>query len=188
MSTRSKITGFGASAALLVALVMSEGYTDRAVVPVKGDRPTVGFGSTFDEHGKPIQMGDTTNPVQALQRTLKHVQKDEAGLKACVTAPLTQYEYDTLVEHAYQYGAGVTCKSSMVRLANQGKYEESCKAYLNYRFITDEAPHEGWQAYKFDPQGQPIRWRFDCTTPGNKTCAGVGKRSVKLMKSCMGGE
>jgi len=65
--------------------------------------------------------------------------------------------------HAYQYGVGVTCKSSMVRLANKGDYEGSCKAYLKYRFVRG----------------------FDCSTPGNKICYGVWKRSKHRYEACM---
>ena len=34
-----------------------EDYTDRAVIPTKGDVPTVGFGSTRHEDGSRVQMG-----------------------------------------------------------------------------------------------------------------------------------
>ncbi|WP_297832981.1 hypothetical protein [Thermomonas sp.] len=49
------------SAAALVGIVLHEGYTDRAVIPVKGDVPTIGFGTTTD-----VKIGDTTTPPKAL--------------------------------------------------------------------------------------------------------------------------
>lgn len=162
-SKRTSLGLLGASAALLVALATHEGYTDRAVVPTKGDRPTVGFGSTFRDDGKPVQMGDTTTPVQALQRTLTHLQKDEAGIKRCVTAPLYQKEYDLMVDFAYQYGVPTLCKSSIVKLANTGDYVGSCDAYLKYRFAAG----------------------YDCSTPGNKRCWGVWERQKKRHDACM---
>ena len=39
------------SAAGFIGLVGSEYFTDRAVIPIKGDRPTVGFGSTYRDDG-----------------------------------------------------------------------------------------------------------------------------------------
>ena len=69
---RTKIAALSLSAAALVALVAQEGYTDKAVVPVKGDRPTVGYGSTFRDDGSPVQMGDTITPIQALKRSHAH--------------------------------------------------------------------------------------------------------------------
>lgn len=155
------------SASALVGILASEGYTDRAVVPTKNDRPTVGFGSTFREDGSAVQMGDTIRPVQAVKRTLQHVQKDEAGLKQCVKAPLSQVEYDILVDFTYQYGVNTTCKSSMVRLINRQRYRESCEAYLLYRKSGG----------------------YDCSTlvngKPNKRCWGVWTRNVDRSNACV---
>ncbi len=161
---RTRIAALSLSAAALVALAVHEGYTDEAVIPTKGDRPTVGFGSTWRDDGSAVQMGDTITPVRALQRTLAHVQKDESQIKSCVTAPLYQREYDTMVDFGYQYGVPTLCKSSMVRLANEGKYTESCNAYLKYRFAAG----------------------FDCSTPGNTRCRGVWLRQLERQKKCLG--
>ena len=157
------VAALSLSAAGLVGLVVEEGYTDRAVVPVKGDVPTVGFGSTVREDGSKVQMGDTTTPTTALARSLGHIQKDEAGLKRCVTAPLSQVEYDTLVNFTYQYGVVAACRSSMVRHINAGQYAQACDGYLLYRFVAG----------------------FDCATPGNKRCAGVWARSQERHQRCM---
>lgn len=166
---RIAVGGLAVSAALLVALVQDEGYTDTAVIPVVGDRPTVGYGSTFREDGSPVKIGDTTTPVKALARTLSHIQKDERGIKSCVTAPLTQAEYDLMVDFSYQYGTQTLCKSSIVRQANTGNYLESCKAYLSYRFVAG----------------------YDCSTmingKPNKRCWGVWERSQDRYSKCVEG-
>ena len=160
---RSHIAGLSLSAAALVALVSHEGYTDKAVIPVKGDVPTVGFGSTFRDDGTPVRMGDAVTPVQALRRSLAHIQRDETGLKKCVTGALNQIEYDVLVNFAYQYGVAATCKSSMVRHINAGRYPEACDAYARYRFV-----------------GQR-----DCSLPENRrVCGGVWTRSLSRQADC----
>lgn len=182
---RQKPAFLSVSAAALVALALYEGYTDTAVVPVKGDRPTIGFGSTYREDGSPVQLGDTITPPKALARALSHIQKDEVGLKRCVTAPVLQVEYDIMVDHAYQYGVAETCGSSIVRKTNAGDYVGACQAYLSYRYITSPKLLSGWEAYRFDARGNPTRWRFDCSTPGNKICAGVWKRSQDRYQKCM---
>lgn len=151
------------SATALVALATSEGYTDRAVVPTQGDRPTVGFGSTLRNDGSPVRMGDTITPPQALARSLAHIQQDERGIKACITAPLHQREYDLMVDFAYQYGAPTLCSSSIAKLANAGRYTDSCGAYLRYRYAAG----------------------YDCSTPGNKRCMGVWTRQLARYTSCM---
>ena len=163
---RTAIAALVLSAAGFVGIVQHEGYTDKAAIPTKtkSDRPTVGFGSTFRDDGSPVRMGDTITPPQAVARSYAHIANDEAGLKRCVTAPLNQGEYDTLVNFAYQYGVARTCASAMVQEANAGNYSQSCEGYLLYRKSGG----------------------FDCSTPGNKICAGVWARNVQRYKTCMG--
>jgi GH24 family phage-related lysozyme (muramidase) len=163
---RNAIAALSLSAAALVGLLAHEGYSDRAIIPVAGDRPTVGFGSTLRDDGSPVRMGDKITPPKAVARSYAHIARDEAGIKACVTAPLTQGEYDTMVDFAYQYGVKTLCASSMVRLANEGRYAESCNAYLRYKFAAG----------------------YDCSTPGNKRCYGVWTRQLERQKKCLGGE
>lgn len=154
------------SAVAFVGRMAQEGYTDSAVIPVNGDKPTVGFGMTWRPDGSPVQMGDRTNPVEALQRSMAHAQRDESGLKKCLAAPLYQAEFDMLMDHAYQYGVPATCKSSMVRLANQERYAQSCAAHLEWRKVRL-------------PGGL-----FDCSTPGNKVCGGVWKDAQRRHAIC----
>ena len=52
---RRAVAALTLSAAALVGIVLHEGYTDRAVIPVKGDVPTIGFGTTSG-----VKIGDTT--------------------------------------------------------------------------------------------------------------------------------
>lgn len=163
MMQRRNVIALSASAALLVSLIVSEGYTDKAVIPVQGDVPTYGFGMTYRPDGTPVQIGDKTNPVEAIQRSLSHIQKDEVGIKKCVTAPISQVEYDLMVDFAYQYGVPTLCRSSIVKKANAGDYVGSCKSYLQYKRVNG----------------------YDCSTPGNKRCWGVWKRSVERYNDCM---
>lgn len=134
-SPRIVIGALSLSAAGLVGLITHESYTDKAIVPVAGDRPTVGFGSTFREDGTPVQLGDTITPPKAVARTAAHIAKDETKLKRCVTAPLHQVEYDLLVDHAYQYGVDATCSSTLVKLTNAGQYRAACEQYTRWRFV-----------------------------------------------------
>lgn len=154
-------SGLSLSAAALVGLIAHEGYTDRAVIPVQGDRPTVGFGSTFRDDGSPVRMGDTITPPQAVARTLAHIQKDETRLRQCVTAPVSQVEYDLLVGFAYQYGAVATCGSTLVRLINQRRYAEACEQYERWRFVAGR----------------------DCALPSSG-CRGVATRARERAEQC----
>ena len=159
---RILIAALSLSAAGLVGIATQEGFTDRAVVPIKNDRPTVGFGSTFREDGSAVQMGDHIDPVRALARSAAHIAKDEFGLKRCVTGALNQTEYDVLVDFAYQYGVSTTCRSSMVRHINAGDYAAACEAYTLYKFAGGH----------------------DCSIPGNRTCPGVWTRNLERRAKC----
>lgn len=160
---RVAIGALSLSAAAFAGLVLHEGYTDRAVVPTKNDRWTIGFGSTFRDDGTPVQPGDTITASQAVARSVAHIAKDEVGLKRCITAPLHQAEYDTLVDFAYQYGVSATCNSSMVRRVNVGQYAQACEAYTLYKFSGG----------------------FDCSIPGNRVCSGVWKRNQERRAKCL---
>lgn len=163
MIKRTTIAALSLSAAALVGIALQEGYSDTAIIPVENDRPTVGFGSTFRPDGAPVQMGDTITPPQALARSLAHIQRDERGIKQCVTAPLYQHEYDVMVDFAYQYGLATLCGSTMVRMANMGDYQASCLAYKRYKYAGG----------------------YDCSTPGGKVCAGVWVRSLARSTRCL---
>jgi lysozyme len=168
---RIAVSALSLSALAFVGLVAKESYTERAVIPVKGDVPTLGFGMTHRPDGSPVRLGDRTTPVDALQRSLAHIQRDEAGIKRCVTAPLLQAEYDLMVDFAYQYGVGALCDSAMVEYANAGKYRESCNAYSAYRFVGKGAD------------------RYDCSTmvngQRNRRCWGVWERSQERRRKCL---
>lgn len=119
---RRAVKALTLSAAGLIALLVSEGYTDRAVIPVPGDVPTVGFGSTRN-----VRLGDTTNPVSALARAGQEINEEyEAALRRCVHVPLYQHEYDAWVSFIYNVGAGAFCQSTAAKLLNQGRYAEAC--------------------------------------------------------------
>lgn len=162
MNKRTPAAALTLTAAALVGLLAHEGYSDRAIIPVQGDRPTVGFGSTFRDDGSPVQMGDTITPPKAVARTYAHIARDEQGIKACVTAPLLQAEYDLMVDFAYQYGVPTLCASSIVRHANAGRYVQSCEAYLLYKRAAGR----------------------DCSVRSNG-CYGVWTRSQDRYKRCM---
>lgn len=161
---RLAVASLSLSAAGFVGIALKERYTGTAVIPIPGDRPTIGFGSTFDEQGRPVKMTDTITPPKALARTLGHIQKDETQLKRCVTGALSQVEYDILVDFSYWRGAGGACRSDVVRHINAGRYADACAAYL----LLDSRRAAG----------------KDCSDPANK-CRGVWLRAQERHTKCM---
>jgi lysozyme len=173
------------SAAGLVGLATRENYVEQAAVPVKGDVPTLGFGSTTHLDGSPVRLGDRTTPVKALQRTLAYTAQAEADIKKCIDVPLHQGEFDLYMDFAYQYGVPTFCASAVAAHLRAQRYAQACDALLSYRFMSDSRPHEGWTVSKRNAAGQPVRWQFDCAQPGNKVCLGVWTRQQARHSRCM---
>ncbi|MBI3983832.1 lysozyme [Candidatus Microgenomates bacterium] len=123
MSVAGRITiaALSLSAVGLVGLTQYESYTGYAIIPVLGDVPTIGFGTT-----EGVKLGDKITPPKALARALTDVQKFEGALKGCVTVPLHQYEYDVYVTFAYNIGGQAFCGSTLVRKLNAGDYAGAC--------------------------------------------------------------
>jgi lysozyme len=155
MSKRTVIASLALSAAALVGIALKEGYTDQAIIPVPGDVPTLGFGTTDG-----VKMGDRTTPPQALARKLSDVQKFEGAIRQCVRVPLHQHEYDAYVSLAYNIGSSLFCTSTLVRLLNQEQYEDACRQILR------------WDRFK----GQPVRGLTIRRQSEFSQCMGEGAR------------
>ena len=163
-NARIAVAALSLSAAAFIGLVVQEGYTDRAVIPTKGDVPTVGFGSTVHEDGRRVQMGERTDPVNALKKAKAHITREEAIFRASLPgAHLTQGEYDVYMDWVYQYGSGAWAKSSMRREILAGNHRAACDALLRYRYVAG----------------------YDCSTPGNRRCMGVWTRQQARHKACL---
>ncbi len=124
---RAAISTLVLSAMGLVGIALHEGYSDRAVIPVPGDVPTIGFGST-----EGVKLGDKTTPPAALARALSSIQKFEGAVKQCVTVPLSQIEYDAYISLSYNIGANSFCKSTLVKKLNGYDYAGACAEILRW--------------------------------------------------------
>ena len=125
MFKRQDIAAISLSATALVAIVLHEGYKDNAYIPLAGDIPTIGFGTTSG-----VKLGDRTTPEKALQMAIRDVQSYEGAVKSCVKVPLSQNEYDAFISLSYNIGTGAFCKSTLVKKLNTGDYEGACKQIL----------------------------------------------------------
>jgi len=115
------------SAVALVCLALFEGYTDKAIQPLPGDKWTYGFGTTEN-----VKKGDTITPPKALERKLADIIKFESALKQCVVVPLYQHEYDAYISLSYNIGSNAFCGSTLVKLLNKGNYTEACEQILRW--------------------------------------------------------
>lgn len=159
------------SAAAFTTWQASEGFTDHAVIPTKGDVPTIGHGSTRYEDGTPVKMGDTITRKRAAELARNLMNKDCARMAAALPGvELYQEEYDLYCDFVGQYGIGNFRASSMRRELLAGNYVAACAALLRYRFAAG----------------------YDCSTQvngkPNKRCWGVWQRQLQRYEQCMGAQ
>ena len=109
------------SAASLVAIATYEGYRGNAYQDSVGV-PTIGFGETAG-----VKMGDKTTPERALVQLLASTEKHADAIRACITVPLYQHEFDAYVSLAYNIGTGAFCRSTLVRKLNAKDYAGACE-------------------------------------------------------------
>ena len=91
---RTKIAGIVLSAMALITIAAHEGYRDTAYIPVTGDVPTIGFGSTTNLDSTSVRMNQRTTPVAALKRLGEDVKVFEEAVKRCAPVPMYQHEFD----------------------------------------------------------------------------------------------
>lgn len=161
---RIAVTVLSLSAAGFATWQASEGFTPVAIIPTKGDVPTIGHGSTLYEDGSPVRMGDTITPARAevLARNLNsQAEKQFAASLPSVT--LYQAEFDLYMDFIGQYGIGTWRNGSPRKSLLAGNYAQACNDLLKYRYAAG----------------------FDCSTPGNKRCAGVWARQLERHAKCL---
>jgi lysozyme len=125
VSARLYIGGLSLSAMAFGVLVNYEGWCGSACIPIPGDVPTLGFGTT-----EGVKLGDTITPPKAVTRALQDVAKYEGAVKQCVTVPLHQHEYDAALQISYNIGPTAFCNSTIVKRFNAGDYAGACDAFL----------------------------------------------------------
>lgn len=141
MAERTKASALVLSAAVLAAIAGYEGYRSTAYIPVPGDVPTIGHGTTRYEDGKPVKMGDKVTPERA-RILLQHDASSFArAVQRCAPVPMHQHEFDAFTSLAYNIGEGAFCKSTLTRKLNALDYAGACREILK------------WDKY----QGKPLR-------------------------------
>lgn len=127
MNPRIIIATLSLGAAAFVGLTQLEGWCGTACIPIPGDVPTIGFGTTDG-----VRMGDIITPPKAVARALSDVQKYEGALKRCVKGPLHQHEYDSYVLLMYNIGPTAFCNSTLVKKSNVGDYAGACAEFSRW--------------------------------------------------------
>ena len=166
---RVSVAALTLSAAGFATWQASEGFTATAVIPTRGDVPTIGHGSTRYEDGTPVRLGDAPITRQRAQQLARNLHsEEEARFKASLPGVyLHPGDYDLYMDFVGQYGIGNWRKPQSPRTwLLQGDYVGACNALLTWRF----------QAGR------------DCRLPENwgpQGCKGVWTRQQKRHADCM---
>lgn len=130
MLKRIIVGGLSLTAAGLISIATWEGFKDEAYIPVPGDVPTIGFGST-----EGVKLGDTISVPDALNRLEADVRVAEDAVRSCVTVPLMPYEFDAYVSLAYNIGKTNFCGSTLVKKLNAGDYQGACAELKRWVYV-----------------------------------------------------
>ena len=79
---------------------------------------TIGYGHT----GRDVYEGQTITQDEAEQLLLRDVRIAELDVKAVVKVPISQRQYDALVDFAFNLGGPALQGSTLLRLLNVGDY------------------------------------------------------------------
>ncbi|HHP8772575.1 TPA: glycoside hydrolase family protein [Acinetobacter baumannii] len=158
---------YGPSDQQVQATALKEGYTPKPVIPVKGDRPTIGNGTTFYPDGRAVKMTDPAiSRKQAFEYLKFTMNKDaKAFNKTLLNIPISQTEYDLYLDFTYQYGIGAWSSSSMLKNLKVGKYKAACDSLLKYKYVA----------------------KRDCSIRSNG-CYGVWTRQLERHAKCIGAQ
>lgn len=185
IATRIAASLLSVSAAGGAAWIGYEGFSSKPIIPVSGDRPTIGHGSTFYEDGRAVTMADP--PITRERAAQLALGELDNTYGQCVrasmpTVAVSQNEFDIAADFTGQYGCSTWNNSGILRAYKAGQYEAACRGYLQYKLFHTRQPQTGPGWVKLADG----RYRFDCSTPGNRVCRGVWERSVKRYTQCIG--
>lgn len=128
---------YGPSEQQIQSTAVKEGYTAKPTIPVKGDRPTIGNGTTFYPDGRAVKMTDPAITRKQAFDYLKFTMNKDAQPfnKTLVNIPISQVEYDLYLDFTYQYGVSAWSSSSMLRNLKAGKYKAACDSLLKWKYV-----------------------------------------------------
>jgi lysozyme len=116
------------SAAGLDLVKRSEGFRSHIYFDVAGF-PTIGYGHRL-EHAEHYPEGITETQAEVI--LLWDVREAELAVERLVKAPLTQGQFDALVDFTFNLGSARLGSSTLLRELNQGHYDVAANELLRW--------------------------------------------------------
>lgn len=138
-------------------------YADK----LAGGLPTACNGITAHTSPVPVVVGEVWSAEKCEEVARTVVLNNQVQLLECITTQVSQNTFDALSSHAHNVGVASTCVSRALRLINEGKLEEGCRALA------------------FGPSGQPV-WAYTSDGKGGlKFVQGLHNRRLDEMRTCL---
>src|SRR5271157_3051528 len=116
------------SAAGMELLKRSEGFRNRVYLDVAGI-PTIGYGHRL-LHSDSFPNG--IDEPQAANLLACDVRDAEQAVQRMVKVPLTQGQFDALVDFTFNLGASRLSGSSLLQQLNKGRYDDAAEQLLRW--------------------------------------------------------
>ena len=149
------------SAAGLNLLKKSEGFRSRSYLDVNGF-PTIGYGHRL-LHPESFPRG--IDEAQAAEILVSDVRDAEQAVARLVKVPLTQGQFDALVDFCFNLGAGRLASSTLLKILNAGRHSDAAEQLLRWDIAAGqenaglkarrEAELALWNASSAVPQAVP---------------------------------
>lgn len=92
---------------------------------------TIGYG-TIKWLGKPVEAGQTITDKEAALALQADLAWAQTAVNQLVRVPLKQHMFDALVSFVYNIGENAFSKSTMLRLLNEGKYDQAANEFKRW--------------------------------------------------------
>jgi lysozyme len=134
-------------------LKKSEGFRSHVYLDVAGI-PTIGYGHRL-LHCDSFPNG--IDEPQAANLLACDVRDAEQAIERLVKTPLTQGQFDALVDFCFNLGAGRLTASTLLKRLNAGRYDEAVEQLL----LWDHAGGQECSALKARREAEAELWRND---------------------------
>lgn len=112
----------------------AEGFRDRVYLDGAG-LPTIGYGHRLLPHEA---FPDGIGEEQAGELLVQDLQTAIAAVERMVKVPLTQGQFDALVDFTYNLGAERLARSTLLRALNGGRYQAAGEQLLRWDVIAGQ--------------------------------------------------
>lgn len=134
-NNRKPLAAITIAVSLVTGIKVHESYRDSAYYPVKGDVPTIGYGTTRYPDGSSVKIGDKVTRKQAEELLANDIEGFRKAMIACIKVPLTVNEAEAYTSLTYNIGSSAFCKSTLVKKLNSYDYEGACKEILKWNMF-----------------------------------------------------